>query len=801
MSDSPLRRLSRRTFLAGSLVAGAALAAWGRFGTKSTTLPTQPTDPTAVGVGAPRRRQDVNAKVRGEFEYAPDLSDRNMLWGATVRSVHPHALIRNVNLDAARTMPGVKAVLIARDVPRNSFGLIRSDTPVLADDRVRYVGEPIAIVAAEDPVLARRAADAVEVEYKPLPAVLDPVAALEAGAVYRHVKFTHGDPDIKGEVQAEGEYFTARQDHAFLAPDAGIARPDGRGGVEIIGAAQWVHADRPQIAAALGLPEEMVLVRNSGIGGAFGGRVSMTWQLHGALLALHTGRPVKFLYTRQETMLARYHRHPSRIWVRHHATRDGRLVKLEAKILLEDGPYMHAADAGIGNSCSMIQGPYAIPNAAVEGWSVATNNGMCGSMRGFGVVEPMFACESNMDNLARTLGMDGAQLRRINAIQRGDRWIFNQLQDRPTPTHPVMETADRMPLPADVAPRHPVDLPGGVSSPARREYVRRAVGYAAATKNVCLSEGAPVNSTAVVTLRDGEAVIECAAAEVGQGFVGAAVQIAQSTLGVTKVQIGGASTALAPAATTDGQQQTMTSGPAIDRAAGAVKEQLLSFYGREHQVDPTELDIREDYVVDRSGRRLMSVAEAGAGREFRATGRFEQRRTRRLEDLDSPDPMHVTLDFSANRCVVDVDAELGLVKVIQMDVAQDVGKAVNPVAAHYQIAGGSVMGMGLALMEHLQVADGHPVNTDFSTYMIPTAVDVPVINTRFVEEPEPGISYGIKGMGELPHVQAPPAVLSALRAATGRELSAAPATAGMLAGIAALKKDGAGTAWFARDWP
>ncbi len=754
------------------------------------------TDPSAAGVGAPRRRQDAHAKVRGEFEYAPDVSDPDMLWGATVRSGHPHAVIRSVNLEAARTMPGVRAVLVAADVPHNSFGMIRSDTPVLAADRVRYVGEPIAIIAAEDPVLARRAADAVEVEYQPLPAVLDPVAALRAGAIYRHVRFTHGDPDARGEVQAEGEYRTARQDHAFLAPDAGIARPDGRGGVEITGAAQWVHAERPQIAAALGLPEELVLVRNSGIGGAFGGRVSIIWQLHGALLALHTGRPVKFVYNRQETMLARYHRHPSRIWVRHHATRDGRLVKVEAKILLEDGPYMHAADAGIGNSCSMIQGPYAIPNAVVEGWSVATNNGMCGSMRGFGVVEPMFACESNMDKLARVLGMDGTELRPLNAIQRGDRWIFNQLQDRPTPTHEVITTAALMPLPPEGEPRHRVDRPGGVSSPARREYVRRAVGFAAAAKNVCLSEGAPVNSTATVILRDGEADIECAAAEVGQGFVGAAVQIAQSMLGVTEVRIGGASTAMPPAATTDGQQQTLTSGPAIARAAAAVKAQLLNFYGREHGATAAELDIRGDSVVDGSGRRLMSVAEAGAGREFRATERFEQRRTRRLEEFDSPDPMHVTVDFSANRCVVDVDTELGLVKVVQMDVAQDVGRVVNPVAAHGQLTGGSVMGMGLALMENLRFAEGHLLNTDFATYLIPTAVDVPVINTCFVEEPEPGISYGIKGMGELPHVQSPPAVLAALRAATGRELPAAPATPEMLCGMAESVAEGD---WFTRQ--
>ena len=738
----------------------------------------------AVGIGQPRRRPDAQAKVTGAFEYAPDARDPDMLWGATHRSPHPYARIIRVNLDPARSMPGVRAVLGAWDVPFNAFGMIEADTPVRADDHVRYVGEPIAIVAADDPVLARRAAAAIEVEYEVLEPVLDPMDALEAGAVYRHVKYTHGDPDVQGEVQAEGEYVTARQDHAFLAPDAGLARPDGRGGVEIIGAAQWVHAERPQIAAALGLPEERVLVTNSGIGGSFGGRVSMTWQIHGALLAIQTDRPVKFVYTREETMLARYHRHPSRIWVRHHANRDGKIVKIEAKILLEDGPYSHASGAGIGNSASMIQGTYNVPNASIEGWSVATNNGMCGSMRGFGVVEPVYACESNMDNLARVLGMDGTELRRINAIQRGDRWTFNQLQDRPTPTTEVIDTASAMPLPDDSADRHPVDLPGGVASPSRSEYITRAVSMSAAAKNVCLSEGAPVNSTATVTIRDGRAVIDCAAAEVGQGFVNSAIQIAQTSLGMTDVSITGVSTDMPPAATTDGQQQTMTSGPAIHKAAMTAKARFLRFYAREYGADLETLDIRDDHVVDGDGNRLMSVAEAGMGLVFRATERFDQRPTRPLEDLNSPDPMHVTLDFSANRCVVDVDVELGLVKVVQMDVAQDVGRVVNPLAAHGQITGGSVMGMGLALMERLQSERGHMVNADFSTYLIPTSVDVPRINTEFIEVAEPGIAYGIKGMAELPHVQSPPAVLSALRAATGRALPVTPATAEMICGVA-----------------
>jgi CO/xanthine dehydrogenase Mo-binding subunit len=739
----------------------------------------------ATGVGASIVRPDAIAKVRGEFEFATDLRAAGMLWGATLRSPHPLARILRVDLTPAKRIPGVRAVLGAWDVPVNRFGAVNKDTPVLADDMVRYVGEPVAIVAAETPALARQAIDAIVVSYEPMRPVTDALEALAAGHVYRHVSVTHGDPDIEGEVQAEGEYLTPRQDHSFLAPDAGLARPDGRGGVEVIGASQWVHADREQIAACLALPEEKVLVVNSGIGGSFGGRVSMTWQVHGALLALHTGRPVKFVYSRRETFLARYHRHPSRIWLRHHANRDGSIVKLEARILLEDGPYSHTAAAGIGNSCSLIQGPYSVPNAAIEGWAVATNNGMCGSMRGFGVVEPIFACESNMDRLARTLGMDGAELRRRNLIKSGDTWTFRQVQDRPAPVSELVDLCQAMPLPpvppADESISERAGLPGGVATPTRRRHVRRGVGLAAAVKNTCFSEGCPVNSTALLTLQNGIATVDCAAAEVGQGFVAIAIQIVQSTLGVNEVRVAGCDTAMPPAASTDAQQQTITSGPAIHLAAIRLKERFLEFFGREHGLDATTLDIQDDFVVSRQGDRLAAVAEAAMGLVFRATERFDQRTTRPVDDPHAPEPVHVALSFSANRCVVDVDAELGLARVVQMDVVQDAGRVAHPALALGQVTGGSLMGLGFALSESLDYRDGRPVNGDWRDYHLPRMTDAPVVNCRFVESPGPGIPFGFNGIGEMPHVQAPAAILSALRAATGRDLPAAPATAERIA--------------------
>lgn len=738
-----------------------------------------------IGIGTSRIRPDSWAKVKGKFEFAPDVAEPEMLWGFTLRSPHPLARIRSIDLRPAKEIPGVRAVLGGWDVPDNRYGVVERDAPVLADEYVRYEGEPVAIVAADDLELARRGAAAIDVDYEIRVPVTDPIDALNAGKVYRHVHYTHGDPEATGDVVAEGEYTTPRQDHSFLAPDGGLARPDGRGGVEIIGATQWLQSDRQQIADALSLPKEMVLVRNSGIGGSFGGRFVLSWQIHGALLAMHLRRPVKMLYSRRETFLARYHRQPSRIWVRHHAKRDGSLVKLEAKILLENGPYMNTAGSATGNAATLIEGPYRIPNAVVEGWSVATNNGMTGSLRGFGVVEAMFACESNMDKLAAMIGMDPTELRKKNAMQQGERWIFNQLMDRPAPVAEVIDQCVSMPMPADLDEHAPdVRLPGGVCTPTRPHDIVRGFALSAAAKNVCLSEGAPVETTALARLRDGRVTITCSAAEVGQGFITVAIQVAQTSLGISDVQVNLTSdTTLPPAATTDGQEQTMTSGGAVAKASGALKKRFLEYCAHEYRWAAVELDIRNDYVVNREGTRLMSVREAGMGVEFRATETFGVRRTRPIDEQDSPHPVHVTFNFSANRCVVDVDPELGLVRVVQMDVAQDAGRVVNPAQAAGQIRGGSLMGMGLATMEHLQAHDGHILNCSWDTYLVPTTIDAPTINVRFLEHAEPGIPHGMRGIAELPHVQAPPAVMAAIRAATGRQLSGMPARLDTVSGV------------------
>lgn len=407
---------------------------------------------------------------------------------------------------------------------------------------------------------------------------------------------------------------------------------------------------------------------------------------------------------------------------------------------------------------------------------MATNNGMCGSMRGFGIIEPIFACESNMDKLARVLGMDGAELRRKNAIAEGDQWTSRQWQDRPAPVAELIDRCQAMPLPPELSSQAAPVLPGGPATPSRPQDIRRGISISAAAKNTCFSEGCPVNATAMITLQNGVVTIDCAAAEVGQGFNTTAIQIAQTTLGISQVSLAGCDTGMAPAASTDAQMQTVTSGSAVHVAAAKLKERFLAFVGREYGHDPSTLDMRDDHVVTTDGKVLMSVNEAGMGLVFRATERFDQRKTRPVDEVENPLPTHVSITFCANRCVADVDVELGLVRVVQMDVALDIGCLVNPAQAHGQIAGGSLMGHGFALMESCDYEQARPVNANFQTYILPSMADAPVVNCEFLSNPEPGIPYGFRGIGEIPHVQAPAAILSAVRAATGSDLPTAPAT-------------------------
>jgi CO/xanthine dehydrogenase Mo-binding subunit len=710
-------------------------------------------------------RTDGIPKTNGQFAYASDLWQAGMLWGHTVRSPHAHARIVEVDLSAALAMPGVHAVLTHDDVPgQKTYGLEFPDQPVLAIDRVRYYGEPIVLVAAEHPEQARRAAEKVRIEYEPLELVSDPERATEREPLHpdrptmghgyrddprpnvvRHIVIRHGDPEARADVTVEGIYEVGIQDQAFLGPESGLAVPDGEGGVDIHVATQWLHVDRDQVAPCLGLEPEQVRIHLAGVGGAFGGREDLSMQIHGAMLALHTGRPVKLVYGREESFVGHVHRHPAKIWAEHRATREGRLVCVRMRILLDGGAYASSSTAVTSNAASFACGPYDVPNALIESTSVYTNNPPCGAMRGFGAVQSCFAAEAQMDRLSAVLGIDPVELRLLNALAPGDRLPTGQVIRGSLPVAEVIRRAAALEPPApEELPRDPIRLPGGAGNTTRGEGVKHGIGFAVGFKNICYSEGFDDFCAARVVLARDSAEIHCAAAEVGQGVNGVILQVARTELGLDDVTV-------APAGTVRVDSSGSSSASRLTyMAAGAVQLACRAALEERDRTGAAEVDVERVY---HHGRTWPLDPETG-----QTTG----------------ERSHVAFAVAAMRVVTEVDVELGLTRVVWIGTAQDVGKAINPQAVEGQIEGGTAQGLGLALMEEIQTRDGLITNASFTDYLIPTALDMPPVVSELIEDPEPDAPYGVKGVGEPPTVVSTAAIVSALRDATGRELTRVP---------------------------
>ncbi len=750
------------------------------------------------GVGESLRRIDGIPKVKGAFMFGSDLWADEMLWGHTLRSPHPHARIRSIDVSKAVATPGVHAVLLAGDVPgRKTFGLEFADQPVLAWDRVRYVGEPVAVLAAVDPEIARRAAARITVEYEILPAVTDMEGALrpdapqihDFGNVLIHTRIEHGDPDAGAEVWVEGYYETGMQDQAFLGPESGLAVPAADGGVDLYVATQWLHVDREQVAPCLGLPHDKVRLYLAGVGGAFGAREDVSMHIHACMLALRTGRPVKMVYNREESFFGHVHRHPSRIWMRHGATRDGRLVSVRARIVLDGGAYASSGAAVLSNAATFATGPYEVPNALIEATRVYTNNPPCGAMRGFGAPQVCFAYESQMDKLAKALGIDPVELRLRNAVGPGSVLPTGQVIRGSAPVRELIRRCAAMPMPVDEGARDPLDYPGGAGNVSRGEGLRRGVGFAVGYKNIAYSGGFDDSAEARVRLFAGPAgpvvEIHSAAAEVGQGIHTVMAQVARTELGVDQVIVRQPDTFVGSAGSTSASRQTMMSGGAVQLACRAVRDELLA-RARERAgaagtalSGPLEL---EGGLVLSSGSVVGPIIDF-LSEPIEHTRVYHHRKTQ-APDARGQGDIHVAFGFAAQRAVVEVDEELGLVRVVHLASAHDVGRMVNPQGVTGQIEGGAAMGLGLALMEEVQLQDGQIRNASFTDYLIPTILDMPPVDSAIIEEPEPDSPFGVKGVGEMATIVATPAIVAALRDATGRELNRVPVRPDDLIGLA-----------------
>ena len=753
-----------------------------------TTMKTVRTDDRSATnrdvLGTNALRPDGAAKVKGEFAFSSDMWAANMLWGATLRSPHPRARIVSIDVSAAWRIAGVETVVTADDVPGQlTYGLISEDQPVFARGEVRYMGEPIAAVAADHPETCRRALAAITVEWEVLPALVDPETAIAGGFdpihpdgnVIRHQRIVHGDASATGAIVVEGTYELGMQDQAFLGTEAALAVPDhDGGGVEVYVATQWLHEDRKQMAKCLALPEDRVRLVLGGVGGAFGAREDISLQVHTALLALRTGRPVKMQYGREESFFGHVHRHPATIWMRHHATETGEIVKVEARFVFDGGAYASTSSAVLINGVTHAQGPYRCDNAVVDGWAVRTNNPPCGAMRGFGVVQACFAHEGQMDKIAAAAGLDPVEVRLRNAMRTGDRLITGQVVESVAPVERCIRETAALPLPAPI-PDQPdaLLLPGGSGLTADRRHIRRGVGWGVSIKNIMYSEGFDDYSTARCVLEDGVATVKFATSEVGQGFVTLAPQIARSVLGVDDVVLDTIDTGIGSAGSTSASRQTWMSGGAVDGACRLVRERLFEHVGRAHGIDPLRLVIEDTFVVDSMGSLRLAVSEASAGLRIDETFEHHHRPT---EDLDENGQgnCHVAFAFVAHRAVVDVDPDLGLVKVVQVATAQDIGRALNPLSVVGQIEGGIAQGLGLAVMEEIIVDNGRVRNPSFTDYLLPTALDAPEVVATLVEEHEPQAPLGAKGVGEPPCISVTPAIVAAIRDAIGRDLVRVP---------------------------
>jgi xanthine dehydrogenase D subunit len=740
----------------------------------------------AIGDSAPR--PDGVPKVKGEFAYSSDAWAEDMLWGATLRSPHPRAKIRSIDTSEAGQMPGVHAVLTHDDVPgRKTFGLEIPDQPVLAWDEIRYEGEAVALVAADHPETARRAAKRIEVIYEELEPLSDATAALEeaapklhpSGNVVRHVRIRRGDPDVSADVVVSGTYEVGMQDQAFLGPESGLAVPDGEGGVDLYVSTQWLHVDRDQLAASLDLPPKKVRITLSGVGGAFGAREDLSIQIHCCMLALATGRPVKMMYSRAESFYGHVHRHPATLRYEHGAGRDGKLTYVKARVLLDGGAYASSSTAVCSNAACFACGPYEVPNATIDAYAMYTNNPPCGAMRGFGAVQTCFAYEAQMDRLAAALDMDPVDLRIANAMNEGTALPTGQHVEGPTPVAELLRRVRSMPMPAPRTDEFDLRvLPGGVSNATHGESVKRAVGYAVGFKNVCYSEGFDDYSTARVRISApaGEPIVEIhsAAAEVGQGLNTIQTQIARTELGVEQVVLLPTDTAVGSAGSSSASRQTYMTGGAVKLACEAVRARILHLVVKRLGHNAGDLSLVGGKVMSESQGVVASLADLLADEEIEETREHHHTRTQPLDPETGQGRAHVQFAFAAHRAVVDVDTELGLVKVIELATAQDVGKALNPQAVEGQIEGGSAQGLGLALMEEIQVAGAKIRNPSFTDYLIPTILDMPTMQTDVLELGDPTSPYGLRGVGEPPAISSGPAIAAALRLASGRPLTRVP---------------------------
>lgn len=740
-------------------------------------------------------RTDDPAKVTGTLMYGADYPQEGFLHGKILRSPHPHALIKAIDTQKAKELSGVAAVLTGKDVPgRNGFGAILPDQPVICEDKVRYVGDGVALVAAETEEIAHKALSLIQVEYEILPTVFDPREAIkpnapkihEGGNLLSKNKLRKGNVEKgfeKADVIMERTYQVPFLEHAYMEPDVTFAIPQPDGTMLVEGPMQAPFTVRRNLAAVLSLPVNRVRVRQIHMGGGFGGKEDSPIDIgcRAAVLAHHTGRPVRIALEREEVTLQTCKRHPMIMEIKIGASKEGKLLAFEGIIYDEQGAY-----AGLGpmippaggshiHSMVMMPGPYDIPHAKVDAYLCYTNHPYGGAMRGFGAPQVHIAHEQLIDELAGELGMDPLELRRINAFRLGSTTATGQVLDQSVGLLDTLEAC--------------AEAFRWKERFGRNDYVdatsskRRGVGIGMGWYRTSIGTAGDGCGANVYVHEDGSVLLYSGITEMGQGAFTVLPQICAEELGVAMedVRLVAPDTDLVPeSGPTVGSRSTTLMGNAIIMAARQVKASILETASEMLLVPVERLEAKDRMIFDRDDTKKSLLFKEVAARCM-ATGK-------RLIGQGWWTPPPASLDpetgqgnpyfvytYSTHMAEVLVDVETGEVEVTDYVAAFDVGKAINPKALEGQIEGGVAMGLGYALMEEVAMVEGIPQNLNLQDYLIPTALDMPDVKPIVLEVENRYGPYGAKGIGEMPNIPATPAILNAVTDACGGRIRSLPA--------------------------